>query len=340
MSMSKEKIVAVVGVSVFVIAAGGLGYFLYDAYDQRVAQEEELESQMSAFRSYQNEDPFPSPKSIAGVVSNKASMAAWRVNALDLAARGDWAPAEESPAQFKQRLQAEVRRMAELAGGVDGRIAAPAFLFGFEQYLGENGELPKTADVPRLVRELDFITRTVEAFAAADGVEVKEIKRLGAPKVDADEEAKKKKKNARGKAAAEKEPSRLDYSFVFAVRPASFVAVLNALTAEERFCVVTRLAFRESADMIVDKLNAADPANQKKAEGGGRRRGRRGAAAPAENAAPAKVDRLVVDPELDAPIALSLTLSVYDFGHGAAPAAAETAPAPAAGSDKSSKEAK
>ena len=33
--------------------------------------------------------------------------------------------------------------MAALAGGVEGKIAAPAFLFGFEQYLGEGGVLPQ-----------------------------------------------------------------------------------------------------------------------------------------------------------------------------------------------------
>ena len=81
---------------------------------------------------------------------------------LELAAKGNCPPpAAEEPSVFKQRLQAEVRRMGELPGGVNGRIATPGCLFGFEQYLGENGILPPSAEVPRLSEQLAAIVRAV-----------------------------------------------------------------------------------------------------------------------------------------------------------------------------------
>lgn len=334
MSLSKQQKLGVIGAGVFVLCAGGLGFGAYLAWSGRCEAEEELEAAVSGFRSHYEAAVFPSKRSLDSVLSNKVSYTDWHASALALAARGDRKFPVELPPIFKQRLQREVRRMAALAGGVEGKIAAPAFLFGFEQYLGEGGVLPQEQDVPRLTVQLDTITQVVDMFAEVGVLEVKAIRRIEqkAASEEEDDGARRpaKTKKGAGKEADAPQETCLAYAFEFTARPAALVAVLNRLTSCPRFMTVKNLSFRETADVIVEHLNAVENAKNQKASGRGAtgRRGRRGAAAAesaAQGAAEAAVNPLVVDPELDAPIQVNFTLEVRDFGRGAAAPSAEDA---------------
>ena len=334
MSLSKQQKLGVIGAGVFVLCAGGLGFGAYLAWSGRCEAEEELEAAVGGFRSHYEAAVFPSKRSLDSVLSNKVSYTDWHASALALAARGDRKFPVELPPIFKQRLQREVRRMAALAGGVEGKIAAPAFLFGFEQYLGEGGVLPQEQDVPRLTVQLDTITQVVDMFAEVGVLEVKAIRRIEqkAASEEEDDGARRpaKAKKGAGKEADAPQETCLAYAFEFTARPAALVAVLNRLTSCPRFMTVKDLSFRETADVIVEHLNAVENAKNQKASGRGAtgRRGRRGAAAAesaAQGAAEAAVNPLVVDPELDAPIQVNFTLEVRDFGRGAAAPSAEDA---------------
>ena len=334
MSLSKQQKLGVIGAGVFVLCAGGLGFGAYLAWSGRCEAEEELEAAVGGFRSHYEAAVFPSKRSLDSVLSNKVSYTDWHASALALAARGDRKFPVELPPIFKQRLQREVRRMAALAGGVEGKIAAPAFLFGFEQYLGEGGVLPQEQDVPRLTVQLDTITQVVDMFAEVGVLEVKAIRRIEkkAATEEEDDGARRpaKTKKGAGKEADAPQETCLAYAFEFTARPAALVAVLNRLTSCPRFMTVKNLSFRETADVIVEHLNAVENAKNQKASGRGAtgRRGRRGAAAAesaAQGAAEAAVNPLVVDPELDAPIQVNFTLEVRDFGRGAAAPSAEDA---------------
>lgn len=340
MSLSKQQIAGFVGVGVFVVLAGGLGYMLWDAVSQRQGAEANLAEGQDSFRRYNEADVFPSQKSIAAVQSNKASYAAWQETASAFAARGDRSLPGETPPIFKQRLQSEVRRLAQLPGGVDGKISASTFLFGFDQYLGEGGVLPAEADVPRLAAQLDLITHVVELFAEAGVHDVRAIQRIEAAKKDAgaddDKPAKAKRKaKAKAKDAEEEDAPKttcLEYAIEFSTRPAAFVSVLNALTADERFIVVKGFSFKETSDLILERIAAAEAAEAaKNSPNVGRRGRRRGGDAKPEEAK--KVDRLVVDPESDAPIQVNMTLAVYDFGRAVAAKPAADAPAEDAAKD-------
>lgn len=334
MSLSKQQKLGVIGAGVFVLCAGGLGFGAYLAWSGRCEAEEELEAAVGGFRSHYEAAVFPSKRSLDSVLSNKVSYTDWHASALALAARGDRKFPVELPPIFKQRLQREVRRMAALAGGVEGKIAAPAFLFGFEQYLGEGGVLPQEQDVPRLTVQLDTITQVVDMFAEVGVLEVKAIRRIEqkAASEEEDDGARRpaKTKKGAGKEADAPQETCLAYAFEFTARPAALVSVLNRLTSCPRFMTVKNLSFRETADVIVEHLNAVENAKNQKASGRGAtgRRGRRGAAAAesaAQGAAEAAVNPLVVDPELDAPIQVNFTLEVRDFGRGAAAPSAEDA---------------
>ena len=334
MSLSKQQKLGVIGAGVFVLCAGGLGFGAYLAWSGRCEAEEELEAAVGGFRSHYEAAVFPSKRSLDSVLSNKVSYTDWHASALALAARGDRKFPVELPPIFKQRLQREVRRMAALAGGVEGKIAAPAFLFGFEQYLGEGGVLPQEQDVPRLTVQLDTITQVVDMFAEVGVLEVKAIRRIEqkAASEEEDDGARRpaKTKKGAGKEADAPQETCLAYAFEFTARPAALVAVLNRLTSCPRFMTVKNLSFRETADVIVEHLNAVENAKNQQASGrcATGRRGRRGAAAAeraAQGAAEAAVNPLVVDPELDAPIQVNFTLEVRDFGRGAAAPSAEDA---------------
>lgn len=330
MSMTKQQMIGAACGGVFVLCAGALGWFLYDAISVRSEAEERLDSEREAFRQFNQASVFPSKKSIDSVKSNETSYTEWHASALELAARGDSAPsAAEEPSVFKQRLQAEVRRLSELPGGVDGRLCASGFLFGFEQYLGENGTLPQESDVPRLAVQLDTISHVVDLFGAAGIYEVTSLQRLSQKSEEEEDSSKAKNKKGAKKAADEDAPQMtcLEYAFEFTARPAAFVKVFNALTADPRFIVVKKLSFRQSSDTIVDRLAAVESAAAQAASAqagasssSSRRRRRRAEAEEEQAQAPAAektVDRLVSDPETDAPVRVSFVLAVYDFGRGA-----------------------
>ncbi len=337
MAMSKGKIVASVAGGLFVLAVGALGYLLYDAYDTRTETEQELADEIDAYRRYNHAAVFPSTKSITAVASNKADYAAWLGIAGAFSARGDKVfSKDESPAAFKQRLAQEVRRLAALPGGAEGHLAAPGFLFGFDKYLGESAVLPESSAVPRLAVQLDTISRLADMFAKVGVLEVKDIRRIepAAEAEDADGGSRRRPAaKARGAKSGDDEGPKtqcLEYRLAILVRPTAFVGVLNALTSDIRFMVVKSFAFRESADMIVDKLNAIEAALAKKDAPERRRRRRSTVAEPPTEDAPKKEDRLIVDPELDAPVLVEMTIAVYDFGRAETSAAEPAAAAPAA----------
>ena len=347
--MANGKVVAGIAGGVFVVAAGVLGYLFYDAYSSRTETEQELEDGIDSYRRMNAAAVFPSRKSIDAVVTNQAVCAAWRERAENFASRGDRVvPQDETPASFKQRLANEVRRLVALPGGVEGHLAAPNFYFGFEKYLGESAVLPEAAAVPRLSEQLAAISRFAEIFAESGVVEVKSVRREEAVAKKDDDEDPKPRKSAKGRKTADEadgaKMTSLEYAVSILVRPSAFVETLNALTADQRFTVVKGFAFHSTGDMIVDRLNAAEALLAKKDEPqNARRRRRRGSSFAEESAAeqaPKGDDRLVVDPELDAPVQVDMKLVVYDFGRAAVAAAEAPAADAAAAKPADKKEAK
>ncbi len=328
MSLSKQQLLGAIGAGVFVLGAGGLGFCVYSAWSARGEAEETLQGAVGGFQGHYNAPVFPSRKSLDSVTSNKTAYAAWLAEAQTLAARGDKVFPAETPPIFKQRLQREVRRMAALPGGVEGKIAAATFLFGFEQYLGEGGVLPKDEDVPRLAQQLDAIAQVTDLLAEVGALEIKTIRRIEPKAADEDDDRNGRKAKKGEQEADAPKVTALEYAFEFTTHPAALVEALNRLTACPRFVTVKNLAFRETADVIVDRLNAVEAAKTQKASARTGRAGRRRGASAAAPTAPVEVDPLVVDPELDAPLLVSFTLEVRDFGRGVAPApAAVEAPA-------------
>lgn len=342
MALSKQQMMGAVGGGVFVLCAGVLGWLLYSAWSERSEAETSLADETDTYRNYHSEKVFPSKTAIDTVNSNRACYAEWYTNAMTFVSRGDRVFESKNGSDFKDEMLKVVRRLADLSGGAAGKIVMRDSIeanFGFEEYLGDNGKIPNDEDVPRLTVQLDTIRAAVELFAEAGVMQVNSVQRI-APKVEEDEDdrgsaKKNKKKKGNGKTEPQDDDAAkrmcLEYVFEVTTRPAGFVAMLNKFTACERFCVLKDLEFKESGDMILERIAAAEnaAAQQKKAaEAGtsGRRRRRGGLEAPAENPAQKqKADRVVIDPELDHPLNVKFKLAVYDFGRGVAAAEAPAA---------------
>lgn len=330
MSLTKQQMVGAVGGGVFALGVIALGVMFYLAWSAKSEAEEQLNDESSAFQRFNSAPVYPSKQSIDTVKSNETNYAAWRTTATTLAAQGDRAFASETPAIFKQRLQAEARLMHALPGSVEGKIAAATFHFGFDQYLGESGELPKDTDVPRLAIQLDTITQLINLFADAGVTEIKNVQRIEPPraeqKAQENEKASAKKpsrvKSATTKAREEAEQAKMtkmSYAFTVVGRPSSLVTILNQLAATPRFATVRDLAFGQATDVITERISSVATANAQKSTTSTRKRGRRAAAAKAEQEKEAAANQVsdVFDPEVDAAIQISFTLDVFDFGRGA-----------------------
>lgn len=292
MNPDKVKVVGFAALGVWVLLAGGLGYFAYDAVSTRVEAEETLEDENSAYRRFNDAPVFPSAASIDSVKSNELAWGAWYEAAFALAGRGDKDLPTETPPVFKQRLQSTVRRLQSLPGETDGKLSGHTFFFGFEKYLGETDALPQSDEIPTLAAQLDFIENFAEIMSEAG---VREVKSLVRVEQKPDEEC----------------ARHLDYTVTFSTRPAGLVRVMNALAVSSRFVSVTGFSFKETGDTITPRLSAES--SKENARGRGGRRGRRGAAAEETVDDSKKENRLVTEPAVNAVFDVTMTLKVYDF---------------------------
>lgn len=326
MSMTKQQKVGICGGSVFGVCALVLGWFLYSAYDACVVAEEGdpdsgeegLVAAKGKNKGFYTQStvakPFPSADTIASVKSNEAAYVKWRAEAVEVAARGDCPPPPENLAAtvFKQHLYDEVTRMRKLPGGVAGRICVPGFMFGFDNYLGEQGVTPARHELPQLYAQLGVITNVVELFAASGVVEVRKFERPAIEEPDSEQ------KSARGKAkgksekaaAAVDEPKRYDFKIEYAVRAPAFAKVLNGLAKSQRFFVVSNFSFDHEGEALREKLKRAVDASASAGRRSSSRRNRR------DQKEQEEASGVVTDPKTDPPIRVSMTLSVYDFGRG------------------------
>jgi len=358
MKATREQLILYAGLGVSGVIAAVLGWMIFSAAGARSDAEEELEGAEMSLERFARAEVTPSEQAIADVKANGATVAAWRNAAVEFAARGDRTYAVESASVFKQRLRAETARLGAIApaGAVEGsRLAAPGFEFGFGEYLGDS--MPSESVIPELEAQLAIVTHIADVLAAAGVASVTEIERpAAAPAKPVAETA--GKKNAKPKKVKKEDvPERAETKRLFKVgftaRPAAFIRVLNAFAADEAFYTVTKLGFSAPGDVISDKIQKlmqeeierANLAKRAAAKTNPRRnrRNRRNAEAEPEEEKPAEepvvetpqADRLVIDPEIDAPVEFSMMLQVDDFGYGPDNAAKAKAAAEAAAADPS-----
>ena len=324
--MNKSKIVlaatgGAIGIVVLVMA-----FLVWRAFSAKTAaiegdeENEGLETVVEGANNLSRKPVYPCAESVKAVASNEALVAEWKGEAFKLASRGDRPVKAMTAAQFKTDMVSEAKRLVDLPGGVQGKIAKPDFPFGpFREYIAE-GKMPSEGRLPELQRQWDDLTTIVEMLSANGAFELVDVQLKAPTEEKADEAAAKGKRRparkAKGDEAAEAalKPSRQDYVITFTTRPLGFVKCINALETNERFFVVEDFTFLREKDVIAEALGGGDKKEAAQQQPGGRRR-RRGqvaeAATPEDGEKPK--NGIITDPLLDAPFKVTLTLASYDF---------------------------
>ena len=314
-----------------------LGFLVWQAFSAKTAaiegDDEEgvegLETVLSRAQSLSRKSVYPCEASVKAIEANQKAVDDWCKEGLSLAARGDRICEKTTAPKFKTFLIADAKRLAALPGAVNGKLVRRDFAFGpFKDYITE-GKMPSETELVELQRKWDDVALITELFATNG---VAELVDVGFANVNKEEGAGKReqgrgnREQGRGKKKAAEaknlphEPRSFSYVFTFTVRPAAFISVLNGLEACERFIVVDDFSFCRPGDVIAEALGV-DEKKPEEAQASGGRRGRRvrrgggepTAAAPAEKEAAASKNGIVTDPVLDAPMVVTMNVTVHDF---------------------------
>ena len=317
-----------------------LAFLVWQSYSAKVAAIEGdddegidgLETVQAKAQGLSRKSVYPCAASVASITANQKALGDWCKESLALAARGDRVFEKTTPAKFKAFIVDDAKRIAAFPGAVQGKLVKPDFAFGpFKDYIVE-GKMPVEAELGVLQRRWDDLV-TVAELLATNGIS--ELLDVGFAAVKSEEgrvksEELKKGKSSKGKKNSSSENSSLfthhssfSYVFTFAAKPSAFIRALNELEASERFMTVDDFSFSRPVDVIATALGGDEKKDAAPAAGGRRgRRGRRGAAeqpnaeAPRGEDAAGTVNRkngIVTDPLLDAPMTVTMTVTVHDF---------------------------
>ena len=334
--MNKTKMIlagtgGAIGLVVLVLA-----FLVWQAFSAKTAaiegDDEEgtdgLETVEARAQTLSRKPVYPCAASVSAIAENQKLIDEWRKEGLSLAARGDRVFPKTTPAQFKTDLVADAKRLMDLPGAVQGKFTKPDFAFGpFKDYIAE-GKMPAETELAELQRRWDDVV-TVTELLVTNGISELTDVQFAAAKKD-EQEGVKDKRDRGGKRDKRKSPQvtsatlvapvAYSYVFTFAARPAAFIRTINALESCERFVTVDSLAFARPSDVIAEAFGGDEKKAEAQASGRRGRRGRRGEAASSplqtsgqETASPEGKNRIVTDPLLDAPLAVTLTLTVHDF---------------------------
>ena len=336
--MNKTKMIlagtgGAIGLVVLVLA-----FLVWQAFSAKTAaiegDDEEgtdgLETVEARAQSMSRKTVYPCAASLSAIAANQKAVDDWCKEGLSLAARGDKVFTKTTPAQFKTDLVADARRLADLPGKAGGKLVKPDFAFGpFKDYIVE-GKMPSETELGELQRKWDDVATVTELLSTNGIAELVDVQFAAAKTVDsADAKDKRGKGGKRDKRMSPQvapatlvSPVACSYVFSFSAKPAAFIRTLNALESCERFITVDDFSFVRPSDVIAESLGGEEKkASETQASGRRGRRGRRGGDAVAAPVAEGgdgteKAEgrnRIVTDPLLDAPMTVTMTVTVHDF---------------------------
>lgn len=315
-----------------------LAFLVWQAFSAKTAaiegDDEEgtdgLETVETRVQTLSRKPVYPSTASLAAIAENQRVIDEWCKESLALAARGDKVFPKTTPAQFKTDLVADAKRLMDLPGSAQGKLTKPDFAFGpFKNYIAE-GKMPSETELAELQRRWDDVVTVTELLVTNGVSELVDVqfKAKTAEANEAKDKRDSRDKSNKRKGSAQSNNRTIDqsiishsYVFTFAARPSAFIRTINALESCERFVTVDSFSFVRPADVIAEAFGGDEKKAEAQSSGRRGRRGRRGgesAEAPASKLAgtaeeAAGKNRIVTDPVLDAPMTVTLTLTVHDF---------------------------
>lgn len=314
--MNKNKIVmsAIGGVALLAVLV--LGWFVWSAWEEKEEKVGDLESLEANVKRINAGAISPEQASVDAIEENQRKLAGWRDAMLMGMSEGDRVlDTTVTPEAFKRQLGDEARALARLPGGVEGRIVADGFTFGFKGII-DGDKMPERDQLAFMQRQWADIKLFTEQLSQAGAQALLDV--AIAPRAAAvSEEETRPRRGARGKKVEEEKKPIADtqsYTLKFQAPPAAFVRALNALVTSARYIVVDNFSFTRE-DTLAEALGDKDK-DTARSSGGGGRRGRRGGAQVAETAEEDAGLRkgLVTDPAKEGPLTVTMTLTTYDFG--------------------------
>ena len=319
--MKRQQIIMIVCGIVMAAVCGVAGWFLFTKTTAKNRAAEERDQAYQALQQIYRGKVFPSDENIARVGEDQKVLEGWLVTASNQLHKGDLQIESKTPTSFKQTLQATVRKLSAQAGAVQGRVVAPGFNFGFDQYLGQSDSLPASEHVDRLTAQLTIIEKLCEELYAAGIMKLRSVSSevFDVVKKEEEEQESSSRRRSRrrddsgGSARASGAAARTEsaywtsqrFTLEFVARPVALIEALNRLAAMDMFVVVAEAELRKTADPLA-QFNAKRKESSSKAAA-------EGAAEPVDPAKLSHVERIVTDPELEPPVAVKLEIDVYSF---------------------------
>jgi len=329
--MNKNQITMAAIGGVALVAVLAVGYLTYATWEETDEKAQSLERSKSDIRRIDAAPVARTQEAVAAIAANAQKLDDWRAEMMALVSAGDLAgDPDATPESFKQKMVTEARELSKLPGGVAGNIVKDDFDFGFKDYI-IGGSMPPRDRLGALQRQWTEIGMLVNLLSRCGVRELVSVEVGAAAAVEAPQKEEKPKRGARNvkKPAAQKEAVRKEpataqgYELKFTAKPAAFVRVIDACAMVERFIVVDGFSFAKERDTLAEVFGGKEKA-EASAGGGrgrGRGRGRNRTAAAADAGQPASEDAeevskkgLVIDPELDEPLTVTLKLTTFDFG--------------------------
>ena len=329
--MNKNRMILAVVGGVIGLVVLATAYFTWSSWSAKNAalegddDNEGLETVVAKAEKLSRSPVYPCAESVKATEENATKLSDWMQGARRLAAAGDRVFAKTTPPAFKTFLVQDAKRLVSLPGLAAGALAQPGFAFGpFSGYIA-GSDIPSDAQLAELQRRWDDVAVVTETLAACGIGELTDVQFAAAEKKAEEEpqqgargnrrQQKKPAKKAKAKPdeeAGAKTVSSYSYVFAFRARPSAFVKVVNAFETCERFISIDDFSFVREKDAIAEALGSDE--KKEAAQTGGRRRRRGGAQSQAaEEKADAAKSGIVTDPLIDAPMVVTMTITVHDF---------------------------
>ena len=168
MGMKGQKIGIIAGAVLAGCLCLGGAWMVWRAFSKAGDVRKTLEDSLGQLQKVYAKDPFPSRNNVAAITNDTHRLREWNAAlSRDLSTNESVAATNAlTPSAFIQQLQHTVRELDAVAARNGGKVLADGFAYGFPQYLGAAGGMPKPEDVKRLdvqLRMVDAIMREMLA---------------------------------------------------------------------------------------------------------------------------------------------------------------------------------
>lgn len=336
MKINRNIILLAAGAVILVAFIASLILLVVEIQKFKHAEKELARSLKRLKEIHQTANPFPSQENVAIERDNAEKMQSWITTLVELLSRRQAEPdMKRSPSNF-MNLFGERRNAMMLSAKKAGTKISDDFAFGFDKY-AKSGALPVAEDVPRLTQQLTILENICEILFDEKIKELSRINREGFDgatfTADSPVSSGRAPRRRGGGVAVESRETegrvaslpweymskktgefiddsthaKLRFMIEFTAKEASIINILNRLSEDKMFIVVTSIDIEaEEAEFEKDTAVKTSP---KAATGVVKAAD----AVPSKHQAPSRRERLVFGEELEKPALVKMQVDIYRF---------------------------